>query len=587
MSFVIPGFTPDDKDPGVVARNTWGAGRQNIGSAPLYCVLFGNKGAAGTAALDTRYPITTKEEADAYCEPRSELARMAHAALDVPGVSLMIVAVEEVSGGTAATFTLDIGGSWFVGGELTLQLDEEVIKVAVAASHTPTTFGDALEDKANQVQDGRLFCVAANTAGRVVFTVFTLGVRGNQHTAFIDTSLLPSGMTVTADQLSDVVKSGAGPAIAVAGSDIIDATYVIKITTAGAIGTAQYTLQINGGTASSPAAVPTAGVAAALPGTSAITFTPTAGTYVLNETYTFTGRAALPNGGIPFMGGAGTDDIDAALDGTETVQNDYIAAAHNDATNVGKIEAACNAKAAWDVDLLENYVVVVNSGSQATAIAIGQTTMNDQLGGCAWDPYGVEHPSRTAARLAALFSSVEGAQPNTNYDNYPIPGAAPHKRDADSPNRSSRKSALNNSLMPLVTINGVKCIRRAINSRSLVGTTPNYNTLDRADTIVAIRVRKDLTALGGEMKAARPYSGPDVEEGLPEGDVFTPRVWESKVNAYLLEHASPRYNWLQDVEANPCVAIWDPVGKRVMSEIPTIKKDQFHQLGMNINQTAS
>ena len=587
MSFVIPGFTPDDKDPGVVARNTWGAGRANAGAAPLYCVLFGNKGAAGTAELDKRYPVTTKEEVDALCEPRSELARMGHAALDVPGASIMLQAVEEVSGGTAATFTLDIGGSWSVGGELVIKFDEEVIRVAVAASHTPTTFGDALEDAANQAQDGRLFCTAANASGRVVFTVFTLGVRGNQHTVFLDKTLLPAGMTVTADQLSDVANVGGGPAITVSGSDIVDGTYVIKITTAGTIGTAQYTLQINGGTASSPAPVPTAGADAALPGTSAIKFKPVAGTYVLNATYTFTGRAAFPNGGIPFMGGAGTDDIDDALDATETVQNDYIAAAHNDATNVGKLEAACNAKAAFDVDLLENYIVVVNSGSQAAGIAIGQTTMNDQLGGCAWDPYGVEHPSRTAARLAALFSSIEGAQPNTNYDNYPIPGAAPHHREGDSPNRSARKSALNNSLMPLVTINGVKCIRRAINSRSLVGTTPNYNTLDRADTIVAIRVRKDLVAIGGEMKAARPYSGPDVEEGLPEGDVFTPRVWESKVNAYLLERASPRYNWLQDVEANPCVAIWDPVAKRVMSEIPTIKKNQFHQLGMNINQTAS
>lgn len=586
--FVIPGFTPDDKDPGVVARNTWGAGRQQAGAIPLYCVLFGNKGAAGTAELDRRYPITSVEEADALAAPRSELARMAHAALDIPGANIMLVAVEEVSGGTAATFTLDIGGTWSVGGELGIQLDEEVIRVAVAASHTPTTFGDALEDKANQAQDGRLFCVAQNTAGRVVFTVFNLGVRGNQHTVWLDKSLLPSGMTVTADQLSDVVKagSGSGPAMTASGSDTVNGTYVLTISTGGAnSGTAQYTLTFNGGSPSSPAALPSGNFT--LPGHTGITINAPAGTYVLANTYTFTGVAALPNGGIPFSGGAGTDDIDDALDGTETVQNDYIAAAHNDATNVGKIEAACNAKAAFDVDLLENYVVAVNTGSQAAAIAIGQTTMNDQLGGCAWDAYGVEHPSRLAARLAALFCSLEGAQPNTNYDNMPIPGAAPHKRDADSPNRSSRKSALNNGLMPIVTINGVKCIRRAINSRSLVGSTPNYNTLDRADTIVAIRVRKDLVLLGNEMKAARPFSGPDVEEGLPEGDVFTPRVWESAANAYLQERATARYNWLQDVIANPAVAIWDPVGKRVMSEIPTIKKDQFHQLGMNINQTAS
>jgi phage tail sheath gpL-like len=350
--FSIPGFTPDDKDPGVVARNTWGAGRQNIGSAPLYCVLFGNKGAAGTAALNTRYPITTREEVDAYCGPRSELARMGHAALDVPGANLMIVAVEEVAGGTAATFTLDIGGTWTTAGELTLQLDEEVIRVAVAASHTPTTFGDALEDKANQAQDGRLYCVASNTAGRVVFTVFTTGVRGNQHVAFLDTSLLPSGMTVVADQLSTVANVGGGPVLTVSGSDTVNGTYVITITTAGAIGAAMATLTINGGAPSAPFAIPPAATPTALAGTSTIRLTSVAGTYILAATYTFSGVAAFPNGGVPFMGGAGTDDIDDALDGTETVQNDYIAAAHNDSTNVGLIEAACNAKGAWDVDLL-------------------------------------------------------------------------------------------------------------------------------------------------------------------------------------------------------------------------------------------
>lgn len=585
--FLIPGFTPDDKVPDVVARNTWGAGKQSTGAFPLYCVLFGNPGSAGTIELNTRTPCTTREDADTLCEARSELARMAHAALDVPGVTLMLVGVEEAAGATAATFTLDIGGSWTTAGELPLQFDEEVVRVPIAASHTTTTAGDAVEDAVNGAQDGRLFCVAANTTGRIVFTVFSKGVRGNQHTVFIDRRFLPSGMTVTADQLSDVVKAGtgSGPAMTATGSDTANHTYVITITTGGTnSGTAQYTLTVDGGTPSSPAALPSGSFA--LPGHTDITMNAPAGTYVLNNTYTFSGVATLANGGIPFFGGAGTDDIDDALDGTESLQNDYVAAAHNDATNVGKIEDSCNAKAAWDVALLQNYVIAHNTPSQAAAIAIGQTTMNDQLGGFAWDPLGVEHPSRTAARLAALFSSLEGAQPNTNYDDMVIPGAAPHFREADSPSRPTLKSSLNNSLMPLVTINGEKCIKRAINSRSLRGTTPDYRTYDRGDTIVPIRVRKDLVQLGKDIKAVNPYDGPDVEEGLPPEGTFTPRLWESAVNAYLLERQSPRYNWLEQVEANPCVAVWDPDAKRTMSEVPTIAKHQFHQLGINVNQTA-
>ncbi len=511
---------------------------------------------------------------------------MAHAALDVPGVTLKLVPVEEVSGGTAATFIVDIAGTWSASGELTLQLDEEVIRVAVAASHTPTTFGDALEDKANQAQNGRLFCTASNTAGRVTFTVANLGVRGNQHIAFLNTSLLPSGMTVTPDQLSPVTRSGSGPIIAVFGSDTIDATYVIKITTGGTIGTAQYTLQINGGTPSSPTAIPVAATPTALAGTSAITFTSTAGTYVLNETYTFTGVAALSNGGIPFSLGAGTDDLDDAIDGTESVTNDYIGLAHNDVTNVGKMETATNAKAAYDVARLEQYVSVRNRGL-SDGIALGQTGMNDQLGTCPWAQNHPEHPSRLAARIAALFSVTDGGNPNTNFDDVVVPGAAPHYSEADNPNRSTLNSALNNSLMPLITVDGELRIVRAICSRSLSGSTPDYRTYDHGDVAVAIRVRKEAVALGQALKAGNPYDGPDVEEGLPPPGTFTPKRWEAEVNALLEEWASPRYNWLQDVEANPCQAVWDTVAKRTMSVIPTIAKHQFHQLGVLVRQQAA
>jgi phage tail sheath gpL-like len=584
--FVIPGYTTSDKVPGVVARGEYGAGKLSIGQIPLLCVLYGNIGSSGTAPLNSRSDCTTPEEADTLCSARSELARMAHAALDVPGVTLKLVPVEEVSGGTAATFVLDIGGSWSTSGELTLQLDEEVIRCAVAASHTATTFGDALEDKANQAQNGRLFCTASNTAGRVTFTVFNLGVRGNQHVAFLDKSLLPSGMTVVSDQLSDVVKVGTGPNLTVAGSDTVDGTYVITISTGGTIGTAMATLTINGGSPSSPFAIPAAATPTALTGTSAITLTSVAGTYVLGDTYTFTGVAALSNGGVPFSGGAGTDDLDDAIDGTESVTNDYIGLAHNDVTNVGKMETAVNAKAAFDVARLEQYVACRNRGL-TDGIALGQAGMNDQLGTCLWSQNHVEHPSRLAARLAALFSITDGGQPNTNYDEVVLTGAAPHKSEGDNPNRSTLNSALNNSLTPLVTVDGKLQIVRAICSRSLNGSTPDYRTYDHGDVAVAIRVRKEAVALGQSLKAGNPHDGPDVSEGLPPAGTFTPRRWEAEVNALLEEWASERFNWLQDVKANPCQALWDPVAKRTMSVIPTIAKHLFHQLGVIVRQQAA
>lgn len=585
MTLVIPGYTTDDKVPGVVAINQWGAGKKSIGAIPLLAVLYGNLGSGGTGVANIRYEVTTPEEADALFNPRSEIARMGHAALDVPGVALRLVGVTEANGGTAATYALDIAGSWSTSGELGIQLDEVVLRVAVAASHTPTTFGDALRDAINQAQNGRLFCTAVNTTGHIVLTVYSVGVRGNQHIAFLDKSLIPSGMTVVPDQLANVVEVGTGPTITVAGTDTIDGTYVVTISLGGANGTATFGVTRNAISLASGVTVPTTPFLYTIPGTS-IVITFGSGTHVLNTTHTWTGVAALSNGGVPFMGGAGTDDIQAALDGTESVTNDYIGLAHNDATNVGKVETDTNAKAAFDVGRLQQYVTCSHRGL-TTALALGQTGMNDQLGTCLWPQNHVEHPSRTAARVAALFSITDGAQPNTNYDDVVIPGAAPHKVDGDIPNRATLKSALNNSLTPLVTVDGKLQFVRAICSRSLSGSTPDYRTYDHGDVAVPIRVRKELVALGQQLKAANPFDGPDVEEGLPPIGTFTPKLWDSRVNALLEEWASSNFNWLQDVAANPSQSVWDPDAKRVMSLVPTIAKHQFHQLGILVRQTAA
>lgn len=582
---IIPGFTPSDKVPGVVAKNEFGAGRQSIGAIPLVCVLFGNKTSGGSAPLDERTFVSTPEECDAAAGARSELGRMGHAALEIPGVTVELVAVEEAAGAVSATYILDIGGSWSASGELGLQLDEEVIRVSVAASHTPTTFGDALVDAVNQAQNGRLFCVAANNAGRVTMTVSSAGVRGNQHSAFVTTSLLPSGMTVVPDQFSDIVKSDAGPVITVDGSDTADHTYVITISTGGANdGTAQYTLTVDGGTPSAPAALPSGDFA--LPSHTGIMVTAPAGTYVLNETYTWSGVAALSNGAVPFSLGTGSDSIQDALDGTESETNDYIGLAHNDVTNVGLVEVASNAKAAFDVSRLENYVTSTNR-TLTTAIALGQVGMNDQLGHCAWVQNGTEHPSRVSARLAALFSVTEGAQPNTNYDDVVLPGAAAQLKKSDVPNRSTLNSALNNGVAPLISIGGDLVIVRAINSRCLNGSTPDYRTYDRGDTIVPIRVRKELVAYGQQIKTENPYDGPDAEEGLPPPGTFTPRLWNGFAEAKLREWETERFNWITDVDNNLPESEWDSAGKRVMSVIPTVVKHQFHQLGIIVRQTAA
>lgn len=588
MTIIIPGFTPDDKVPGTVFINRFGVGPTSIGANTLFCVLFGNKGSSGTADLNDRTLVTTEEEADILAEPRSELARMAHAALEVPGVTCLIVPVEEAAGAVAAVMIIDVTGSWTVSGEVTLQLDEEVIRVTVAASHTATTFGDALEDAINAAQGGRLFCTASNSAGRITLTVFSKGIRGNQHIAFLDASKRPSGMTIAFDVNTDVVRTGSGPAngVTITGTPTADIDGRITITTGGAPGTAEFSWYTDGGTTpvATGVSIPTTPFQVVL-GSTGLTATFINDTYVMGDTYDWLSEAPEANGGSYFYGGTGTDDIQDALDGTESVANDYLAAAHNDATNVGKIETAANAKGAFDVALLEQYQVSSNA-PLATAQSLSQTTMNDVLGTVAWVQNGVEHPSRVAARIAALRSVTEGAQPNTNYDGVVVPGGAPHFRAADSPNRATLKAALNVGLTPLATVDGKLVIVKAVLSRCLNGATPDYRTHEWADAAVPIRVRKELAALGEEMREANPYAGPDVGEGLPPADTFTPRLWASAVTAKMKRWESSAFNWVTEVDSHPVQAVWDSVAKRVMSDIPVVVKQKNHQTGGVISQTA-
>lgn len=584
---VIPGFTPSYRVPTVAAINEFGAGKTSVGSIPLACVLFGNKISGGNGALNQRYPITTDGEAAERFGDRSELANMCYAALEAggSGLSLYGVAVSEAAGGTAATLPIDIGGTWTASGELTIQIDHEIIRVTVGASHTPTTFGDALHDAILAAQNGRLFCTAVNTAGRVVLTVGNVGVRGNQHLVFLDTSKLPSGMTVVADQNSDVVRTGTGPAngVTITGVPTSDISGRVRITTGGVVGTALFSWYVDGGT--TPVATGVVSATNVTLGATGLTAHFAAGTYVVSDNYDWSSFTAVSKG-TPFYGGAGTDDIDPALDALDNVQNDYIAAAQNDSVNVGVIKAHVGAKAAFDIGLLEMYVVCTNRGLSA-AITIGQVAMNDALGEIVWPQNHPEHPSLIAARIAAMRSVTEGTQPNTNWDAVVVKGACAHYIEADSPNRATQNAALNAGVTPLATVNGELQIVRAITSRSLNGSTPDDRTYDVSEAVVPIRVRKELVALGESLRKANPFSGPDVAVGLPPDGIFTPRLWISAATQELKIWESSEFNWIADVDANPMQAVWDTAGKRVMSIVPLVVATHFHSLGIVVRQTAA
>ena len=498
---IIEGYTTDDKVPGAVAKNVWGAGRLSIGAIALIVTCVGTMNeSSGSATVDTeRFQVFDDDEAATYAGPRSELARMLYAAIEIPGATVYGIAVDEPGGAAAGAVTSVISGTWSTSGEIRYQFDEEVIRIAVGASDAIDTVGANVIAAVNQAQNGRLFCVATYVGGTdtLTFTCDSLGVRGNQHTAWLDLSDAPSGFALT-----------------------------------------------------------------------------------------LVGGTALDNGGVPFTGGSGTDSVANALTALEPTQNDYLATAHNDSTNVALIETAVNEKAAFDVGLLEQYHVSTN-GALAGATSIAQTTMNDQLGSLHWVQWGVEHPSRIAARIAAFRSTIEGAQPNYNYDDVVLPGAAPHYRDADVPSRATLKTALNAGITPYKTVSGELQIVRAICSRSLNGSTPDYRTLDLGDVSVPIRVRKELVADYQQLKIENPWAGPDIGDEAPPEGTFTPNLWNNHVYARLKLWETADFNWLTEVDDHPPEAEWDEDAERVMGLVDCVVKPLNHQLGLIVRQRAA
>lgn len=197
------GYTSLTKSPGFFAEVVHGAGPISFASQPLYLLLVGGM-SSGTATPDvTVASISSPDDADTYFGAGSELACMCYAALSKPGIKVNIKALAVADGATptAATAVLTVTGTWSTTGTLVFDLDGgnyaggAHIEISVSASDTPTTL--AAKIAAAVQARTRLFCSGASNLGVATLTVKTEGPRGNDHSCYVDQSLLPSGCVVT------------------------------------------------------------------------------------------------------------------------------------------------------------------------------------------------------------------------------------------------------------------------------------------------------------------------------------------------------------------------------------------------------
>lgn len=311
-------------------------------------------------------------------------------------------------------------------------------------------------------------------------------------------------------------------------------------------------------------------------------------------TLTVTGSATINTYGTKFgAGGTGTGAEDVTTLLTKLTQRRWarIALGHNDATNAALWETHVNTKSG-PLSLLLDQLVFASSSAYATAASLAQTTLNAYRAQVLWMRNSESHPCEIAAVKAAIRSVSEQANPITDYDGMVLPGIAAYAdiAAADMATDTEQDTALNNSLTPVVSINGEARVVRSITSYSLNGANQDERCLDIGDVAMTDYATLDLKLLyETEFRPANPNVGPNPADGEepPPAGVAYPDLWK----AYVVKRARGWYDstW---TEERP-VGSWAPIvdynraGKYITCDLPLPVRRLQHRVDQVINQTSN
>lgn len=191
------------KVPGAYVKVTLGVGVQSAAAGAKRVMLFGNKTTAGTATVETSYPVTSVDDARTLFGAGSELFLMCKAALDAyPAITLFATPIT-ASAGTAATGTIAFVGTATADGAYVITVLDENVQVAIDSGMTATQVGDAVAAAINAKTDWPL--TAANVTGTVTLTARHAGPRGNYLRAR-STGTVPG---ITSTHIAGYLTSGA------------------------------------------------------------------------------------------------------------------------------------------------------------------------------------------------------------------------------------------------------------------------------------------------------------------------------------------------------------------------------------------
>jgi phage tail sheath gpL-like len=304
-------------------------------------------------------------------------------------------------------------------------------------------------------------------------------------------------------------------------------------------------------------------------------------------TFTLAGGSSLTGGGFRFTGGTGADNVTNVLAVLFPGTWDYIGIAQNDTTNLGKFKTQLQTKAGILEGRLEEAVFGA-TGSLGAATSLAQTTCNEFRMNCAWQVNAESHPSEIAAIIAAKRAVTEGTDPVHVYDDEILTGIAPNRAAADIPAHATLKSAINNSVTPLLTQNGSVKIVMLITTYSLNGASPDYRCLQAYYVSMPDYARIDVgLQYISSVKPANPRVQADnaTSEKQPVAGVWTP----SRAVRFMVDIQREYENrsWFRNVDTNLATAFFNDTANRIEGVFPCPVTPGDHQFGVSIRQIAS
>lgn len=271
--------------------------------------------------------------------------------------------------------------------------------------------------------------------------------------------------------------------------------------------------------------------------------------------------------------------------------------AQGDATNAALISAQLTSMAA--VTSQRRQQAIIASGgtlAAATTIATGLNASRMQV---VWHYNSVVSPAEVAAQVAAARLNGDGqaggllggenGRPSANLDGCKLFAIREQPFVAEQPTDTEQQSALANGLTPLIPDTGrpgFAVIGRAITSRSLASSQPNYAVLDTGNVSVPDDVSDGLqSALGVTFAGTNLVTEPSDDAPPTITGVVTPSIVRSEIKKNLKVYEG--LGWIQGVDSHDAqlqVVANGSVPGRVDCEIPCVPVPGLHIIGGNVRQ---